>query len=152
MADVPLNWDLSTTSSDDENMSSEEDYTDVEENMIDLTGGPLETHMDLGEVLALVHPPNIEYDDDEARDMFDDGISESESSDSDVSDNYEELTEPEVITHIEYIAKDESDTSSSKKDERHHDSDVTYDSDSDDVSEESAVKDEAVEEGVATLL
>jgi hypothetical protein len=34
------------------------------------------------------------------RHMFDDGLSDDESSDSDTSTNYEELTEPDIITRL----------------------------------------------------
>jgi hypothetical protein len=133
----------SPTTSDDENMSSENDYTDEEEDIdmdpSDFSSRALERHEHLGEVLPLVFPHTIEYDDDEQRDIFDDGLSDDESSDTDISTNYEELTDPHVITRLVFVSSDSVENDKNSDDVVDNEPEDAYDSKSDTTSDDSIV-------------
>ncbi|TVY81086.1 hypothetical protein LSUE1_G003165 [Lachnellula suecica] len=97
----------SPDASDPEIMSSENNYSEeVDDEDMDaaLENPPPheETHEYLGRMLTYEFPPPVEYEDDEQRDIFDDGLEDddSSSSDSDVSTNYEDLDEPEIMARI----------------------------------------------------
>jgi len=60
----------------------------------------VETEVDMGEAIDVAFPVDMDYDIADERHMFDDGLSDDESSDSDASTNYEELTEPDIITRL----------------------------------------------------
>lgn len=131
----------SPTTTDDENMSSENDYTDDEKDIdmdpYDISSRVLERHEHLGEVLALAFPNTIEYEDDEQRDIFDDGLSGDESSDSDISTNYEELTQPDIITRLVFVSGDSVDKDESSDSFVDNEPEDAYDSNSDTTSADS---------------
>jgi len=64
--------------------------------------------VEMGEAIAYAFPVEMEYDvsyDD--RHIFDDGLSGDETDDSDLSSNYEELTEPDVILRVVEVPNEE---------------------------------------------
>jgi len=64
--------------------------------------------VDMGHVIAYSFPVEIEYDvsyDD--RHMLDDGISGDETDNSDLSSNYEEFAEPDIILKVVEVPRKE---------------------------------------------
>jgi hypothetical protein len=59
-----------------------------------------ETAVDMGEAIAFAFPLVMEYDLHDQRDALDDGLSGDESSYSDASSNYEEVTDPEFVVQV----------------------------------------------------
>ncbi|KUJ22702.1 uncharacterized protein LY89DRAFT_777755 [Mollisia scopiformis] len=117
-AEVPslsLTGDESDESSvdEDENMSSENDYNSCEgEEDTEMANAEPNPHSEevevsnrfkeLGEAVILAFPNTVEYEDDETKDIFDDGLDDDDdsSSDSDVSTIYEELSEPDAMVQV----------------------------------------------------
>jgi hypothetical protein len=60
----------------------------------------VETAVDMGEAIAFAFPLVMEYDLHDQRDALDDGLSGDESSYSDASSNYEEVTDPEFVVQV----------------------------------------------------
>ncbi|KAF4625373.1 hypothetical protein G7Y89_g12795 [Cudoniella acicularis] len=97
-------FDGSTTSydsSDEQQMIS--DY-DLDEEIIEDVPNPekVQTHLDLGMKVFHEFPILDEYGDYELRDIFDDGLEDDDDSDvdSDISTNYEDIDEPEMVRVI----------------------------------------------------
>ncbi|KAL3424179.1 hypothetical protein PVAG01_03459 [Phlyctema vagabunda] len=87
--------------------------------------------IDLGQTIMQAFPNPVEYEDDEMRDIFDDGLEDDESeSGSDASTNFEELSDPGVIFQVVPAASDPDD-SESKGDASDLDSSDLEDSDED---------------------
>lgn len=120
---------ISLASTDYEYMSDHSPYYSTTEDEIPIGDRKVVTHLDMGEAIAFAFPVD-EYEDDEERDIFDDGLTDDESNYSDMSSNYEELTEPDIITRVEYI-KSELDSEASlddSEDAYNAESDTTSDS------------------------
>jgi len=100
----------------------------------------------LGAAIPIALPSIVEYEDDEQRDIFDDGLSDDESSDSDISTNYEDLEEPDLITLVQFVpeldpnhSEDELDSDASRAS---NEPDDVYDSNSDATSDGTASQNE----------
>ena len=91
-----------------EEASSGSDSTDNESELALYPGGSI----NMGQKIYEAFPHPLDYKDDEAADIFDDGLEDDDSSDdeSGLSTNFEELTEPNVriITKIIYTSTRES--------------------------------------------
>jgi hypothetical protein len=63
---------------------------------------PVQTSSHLGELVSLEFADLHEYEDDEEKDIFDDGLDDDESSESDseMSTTYEELEEPDSVVGL----------------------------------------------------
>jgi hypothetical protein len=121
-----------------EDYSDDDSKYDTENEAVpEIAEREIATQVDMGEVIAFTYnEDDMEYETDHGRDMFDDGLSDDESVDSDASTNYEELTEPDIITRLikvpttaadnktiaedsveegsEYISSDEGDSDASE--------------------------------------
>jgi hypothetical protein len=66
----------------------------------DISDRQVETAVDMGQAIAFAFPLAMEYDLHDQREALDDGLSGDESSYSDASSNYEELTDPEFVVQV----------------------------------------------------
>jgi hypothetical protein len=98
----------STSSSEDEDVVSESNVPDAEESVEVVHGGRPTNTYTMGEAISLAFPSDMIHEDDEERDMFDDGLSDTSSSESDMSSNYEELAESGTIPSVRYLTISES--------------------------------------------
>jgi hypothetical protein len=103
---IPGTSDYKYDSHDTEDSFTSDWYYDPQPE--DMGDRNVETAVDMGEAIAFAFPLTMEYDLHNQREALDDGLSGDESSYSDASSNYEELTEPEFIVQIvEGEARDE---------------------------------------------
>jgi hypothetical protein len=127
--------DTGTDSEDDSdlNMSSTNNYSSEDGGEgdgrdIDIPQRPQRCE-ELGELLGLAFQNRVEYDDDEERDIFDDGLTdEDHESDTDISTNYEELTEPDVIQRVVYVPQSPTTTTTTTDDDCETESGSNYSS------------------------
>jgi hypothetical protein len=75
-----------------------EDWTSNDE--IPISDRLVLNSINMGEAITFAFPVNVNYDVDDERHMFDEDLSDDESSDSDLSSNYEELMDFDNATHV----------------------------------------------------
>jgi hypothetical protein len=85
----------------------------------DFNGRHINVPIDMGEAIALAFPVDMdsEYDINDERHIFDDGLEDDESEDSDASTSYEELTEPEVRLRVVEVPREDEEKSWSHSDD-----------------------------------
>ena len=105
--------DTNVSDSDNLSFDSGSDHEDDVNNDSYENNGPMydpkeqvQTSEHMGELLTAEFGPLHEYEDDEERDIFDDGLDGDESSDSgsEASTTYEELDEPETVVGWSHVA------------------------------------------------
>jgi hypothetical protein len=85
----------------DSSHTSDYEYGDTTDQEREIEEEGIDTHHDMAKAIAFTYnEDDMEYEADNGRHMFDDGLSDDESVDSDASTNYEELTEPDIITRL----------------------------------------------------
>lgn len=136
--------DRSTVYSDDNSsyFSESEIETEGDDGPPEVEDRPFTNQVNMGEIIEFAYRRDMDYDDDEVNDVFNDGLSGDDDSvyDSDVSSNYEELTEPDlrVVERIVSVPIEENVHSAeeeSEGDDTYNDEDTDME---DDVKSESS--------------
>ena len=101
----------------------------------DFNGRHINVPIDMGEAIATAFPVDMDsdYDINDERNTFDDGLEDDDSEDSDASTSYEELTEPDIRLRVVDVPREDEEKDSSHSDDS---ADETYVHTSEEESEE----------------